>query len=495
MASSEPAEPRRRAPLWAITTYFAEGFPFGLVRLLSTAFFKDHGASLQAIGLTSLLGLPWTVKFLWAPFVDSFATKRRWLLLAEGALAALTAVLAFSTLWSSPLQVAAVLYLCLAFLSATHDIAIDGFYLEHLDRTEQARWVGFQAMSYRIALIASGGGIAWISGRYSWRAGYLVAAVVLGLLWLLHSFFLPRRETVKRPLSELARWAVRPRTLFVILAASLAGAGLRAIAKIPSMTEIVGPLSRISLPNWIVLGLLVVMVATAAKARKLKQRLYASDSPYALAFVDYLAQDRIGVILGFIVTFRIGEALLQNMAYPFLKDIGITLEQYGLAHNTYGLIASIVGGLFGGWAIARWSLKRCIWPFVLSLNSLNLLYMLLAWRYSHILANPAAGVASFPLVAALLSLESFGAGLGTAAFMVFIMRTTRPEHKAAHMAIATGLMNVAGTLAGVVSGFLAASLGFVWYFGLTFVATFPCMALIPRLPYLTVARRDGADSD
>ncbi|MCD4749276.1 MAG: MFS transporter [Thermoanaerobaculales bacterium] len=480
-----------RAPLWVMSTYFAEGFPFGLIRLLSTAFFKDHGASLQAIGLTSLFGLPWTVKFLWAPFVDAFATKRRWLLLAEAALALMTAVLAFSTVLSSSLQVAAVIFLLLAFLSATHDIAIDGFYLEHLDRTEQARWVGFQAMSYRLALISSGGGIAWIAGEFSWRVGYLVGAVTLGLLFFFHSAFLPKTEESKRPMGELARWAIRPRTLMVVVAAALAGTALRRLLSLDALAPTVEILNRISLPSWIVIGLLTVLIALAARAPQLKTRLYASNSPYALAFVDYLAQEKIAVILGFIVTFRLGEAMLQNMAYPFLKDIGISLAQYGLAHNTYGLIASILGGLAGGAAIARWGLKRCIWPFVLALNSLNLLYMLMAWKYSYILADPQAGRASFALVATLLSAESFGAGLGTAAFMVFIMRTTQSEHKAAHMAIATGLMNVAGTLAGVVSGFLAAALGFVGYFGITVVATLPCMALIPFLPYLDGKRNEG----
>jgi len=478
-----------------MTTYFAEGFPYGLIRLLSTAFFKDHGASLQAIGLTSLYGLPWTVKFLWAPPVDAFATKRRWLLLAEGALAALTAVMAFSTALPSPLQIAAVIYLILAFASATHDIAIDGFYLEHLDRTQQARWVGFQAMSYRLALIASGGGIAWVAGRFSWRVGYLVAAAILSLLWVLHATVLPRLEKERRPMSELARWVMRPRTLAVLVLAAAAGSGLRTLLRLEALAPVTAILGRISLPSWIVIALFVVLAVLATRARRLKDKLYASDSPYALAFVDYLAQDRIGVILGFIVTFRIGESLLQNMSYPFLKDIGITLEQYGLAHNTYGLVATILGGLVGGAAIARWGLRRCIWPFVLSLNSLNLLYVLLAWHYRAILANPDIGRADFWLVAALLAAESSGAGLGMSAFMVFIMRTTRPAHKAAHMAIATGLMNIAGTLAGVISGFLAAAFGFVTYFGLTVLATLPSMALIIFLPHLDTPSAEKATGD
>jgi PAT family beta-lactamase induction signal transducer AmpG len=200
--------------------------------------------------------------------------------------------------------------------------------------------------------------------------------------------------------------------------------------------------------------------------------------------VDYLDRPRIGVVLAFIATFRIGEALLQNMAYPFLKDIGITLAQYGLAHNTFGIIATIIGSILGGILIARYGLKRCIWPFVLLLNSLNFLYMLLAVKYRYILADPDAGRADFLLVCALISVEAFGAGFGNAAFTVFIMRTTKASYKAAHFAIGTGLMNIAGTLAGVVSGFIASAVGFPIYFGLTFLLTLPNMAMIPFLPYL-----------
>ncbi len=197
----------KRAPFWVMSTYFAEGFPLGLIRMLSSAYFKDHGSSLQAIGLTSLFGLPWTVKFLWAPIADAFSTKRRWLLLMEGLLAMGTAVLAFAEVFPSPLQAAALIFLLLAFLSASHDIAIDGFYLEHLDRKEQAQWVGFQAMSYRIALIVAGGGVAWLAGRFSWRIGYLGAAALLALLWFFHRSYLPRQEEPKRPMAEVARWA------------------------------------------------------------------------------------------------------------------------------------------------------------------------------------------------------------------------------------------------------------------------------------------------
>jgi PAT family beta-lactamase induction signal transducer AmpG len=241
-------------------------------------------------------------------------------------------------------------------------------------------------------------------------------------------------------------------------------------------------LGRLSLPSWIVLCLLAALIVLATRAPALKRRLYASRSSYALAFVDYLDQPRVGLVLAFIVLYRTGESFLLNMAYPFLNDIGVTRAQYGIAYGTFGIAASIAGGLLGGALIARYGLRRCIWPFVIGQNVLNLLYMGMAWKYAAIFQNPAAGSADLRLVTGLIVVEAFGAGLGTAAFMVFIMRTTKSGHKAAHFAIGTALMQISATMAGVFSGFLAESFGFVVFFGITFVATIPAMALIPFLP-------------
>ena len=110
--------------------------------------------------------------------------------------------------------------------------------------------------------------------------------------------------------------------------------------------------------------------------------------------------------------------------------------------------------------IGRWGLKRCIWPLALAQNLPNLLYMLMAVRYGTATAGSALGASDLRIVTALIVLEQLGAGMGTSAFMVFIMRTTKPAYKAANMAVATGLMTVAATFAGVFSGFIAEALGF-----------------------------------
>src|SRR5690606_34676598 len=158
------------------------------------------GASLRTIGLTSLFHLPWNIKFLWGPFVDHYETKRRWLVGVEillSVMLVLTALLVGSTGEISRALIASLALV--ALLSATHDIAIDGFYLEALDERKQAAYVGLRATFYRIATIVLGGPILWVSGRLGWFAGLLSVAAVMTALTVFHALILPHPELRKRP--------------------------------------------------------------------------------------------------------------------------------------------------------------------------------------------------------------------------------------------------------------------------------------------------------
>ena len=251
-------------------------------------------------------------------------------------LAALVAFLALVSASHAGLIVAAVVFFLIAIASATHDIAIDGYYLEALDRTAQARFVGVQAMSYRIALIAGGGGIIALSGWSSWPVGLVVAAAGLGGLCVLHGLLLPEsRARGDQRESYCALWSSP--VLAWASGAFLAALGARwlGVHIVLPRLALVAPrlgekLQRVSVESWVVLVLLAVLAALAVRAGALKRWLYASKSTYALAFVDYLDQPRIGVILAFILLYRVGESFLLNMAYPFLADIGVAEPRTGL---------------------------------------------------------------------------------------------------------------------------------------------------------------------
>ncbi len=476
----------RHPATWVSTTYFGQGYPYAVVHQLAEAIFKELGASLQMIGLTSLFHLPWNLKFLWGPFLDRYATKRSWLVRIEIAITVLLVLLALSTTLTHILITTSILFTILAFFSATHDIAIDGYYLEALDTDDQSKYVGFRAMAFRVAVFLIAGPVFIFYDDWGWFPTLLVVALVMLLLTLYHLIFLPRIETEERTFSDLFSRILTFKTLLIGIAVSIAIAGIRfLIGSGPVQDTISGSptLNTISASGWIGLVLLLALLVLVAFVPFLKRRLSESRSYYAGAFVDFLDQPRIGVILGFVIFLRTGESFLLKMRYAFLREIGMTPGEFGWA-NSLAIWAMIVATMIGGYLISKHGLKRWIWPFILAQNTLNLLYMGLAGRYEHLIGHPELGLPNFRLLAGVITLENVGSGFGTAIFMVYLMRCCKPGHKAAHYAILSALMSVSFTLSGVLSGFIADAWGFQTYFAFTFAATVPGMALIFFLPYL-----------
>lgn len=480
-----------RSPLvWVGTTYFAEGFPYSLVRQLSSVYFKDHHASLPAIGMTSLMGLPWALKFLWSPYLDHYGTKRRWLLWLEVLLVAALLCMAGASRTAWALSLGAIFFVVTAVLSATHDIAIDGYYLEALDRKGQARFVGYRVMAYRIAMITAAGGIVSLSQYAGWVGAFGCAACVLFVLLVYHLFFLPAVETERVPIGRLWGGLVRKRSAWRVVWIVCAAAALGYLAPRCGVGEglfrpIAPYVTRLSASSLIGILLLASLVVLLLLRGRIRDSLYASRSFYAASFVSFLDQERIGWALAFIVLYRSGESLLMSMCVPFLMDIGINKAQYGLISGTLGIVCSILGALAGGACIARFTIKRTIWPLTLAQNLTLLLYMGIAFYYRDVTGTETARLGvSLPLVAAVHCFEQFAAGLGTAVFSFYLMRCCRPEYKASHFAIVSGIMNIGGSLFGVVSGFIASLLGYWRFFGLSFLASIPGMLLIFFIPFL-----------
>ncbi len=189
-------------------------------------------------------------------------------------------------------------------------------------------------------------------------------------------------------------------------------------------------------------------------------------------------------MIAFILLYRLGEAMLLKLAAPFLLDgrdaggLGFTTQQVGLAYGTVGLGCLILGGVAGGWLIARFGLRRLLWPLALALNVPHLAYLYMA----HAQPGPAL---AYPLVA----LEQLGYGLGTTAFMVVLMRISQGEHRTSHFAIATGLMALGMMLPGMVSGKIQTLVGYETFFVLVLVCGLPGLLTLPFLP------RQAVESD
>jgi PAT family beta-lactamase induction signal transducer AmpG len=188
------------------------------------------------------------------------------------------------------------------------------------------------------------------------------------------------------------------------------------------------------------------------------------------AFVSFLAQPKAAVSLAFIILYKAGDAPMFAMNAPFLRSLGFGDLARG-ALGTAGMVASISGAIVGGAAIARYGLDRTLRPIVTVQSLAILLYVALA------AAQPGAAA-----VSAVAVVEQLAAGVGDSALAVFLMRRCSREHKAAHYAIASALMSVMMTAAGVSSGYLVSRLGFPAFFALAFVASLPGVVLAGFVP-------------
>jgi PAT family beta-lactamase induction signal transducer AmpG len=490
-----PAEGRglRSPHLWVTSTYFAEGFPYALVNNIAELLFQALGASLQAIGLTAIFHLPWNLKFLWAPALDRYETKRRFMLGCE--IVVLVLVLLLAVLGeSTTLAMLAFVFILLAIVSATHDIAIDAFYLEALDEKGQSKYVGYRAAAYRGSVLLASGPILIVVGALGWRIGWLLCALVMAAILAYHWRYLPRVERLQPPV----RTWFTPRRVRALAAAAAVFAAVVLSNRLWSWwvplrawwNELIRDVpffGELSLEGWIGVVLLTVVVVALASLGRLRDWLARHDSPYARAFLHLLDRPLMGRALAFIVLFRTGESFLMKMRMPFLRqECGMDIETFGLINGTLGWSATLLATLVGGWLIARHGLRRWLWPFVLAQNIPNLLY---AWAAG----QPDPGALGSVVLGTVVVGEDIGAGLGTAVFMVYLMRCVDPRHKATHMAVLTAIMSIGFTLAGVASGFLADMLGFQSYFVMTFLATVPSMLLLPFVPYLDPSPAAPAD--
>lgn len=421
----DPAGRDFRTSVWVNSTYFAEGFPYWIVRSMTTIFFTDIGLREMYLGFLNFLGIPWNLKLFWAPLVDFYGTKRRWLLAIEIALTgciALVALLVFLHFhlrpWPAwlPTALGAILFLVtvLAFLSATHDIAIDGYYLAAItDRDHQALYTGDRTMAYRIAVIFVKSALVATAAALGWAVSWVFAALTMGLLLVFHSWYLPQPESA----------APRAR----------------------------GPMLR----------------------------------HFAESFRTYMDQPRIALMLSFILIYKLGDQILISMNTPFLlRELQLTKVQLSWLSGILGTIGSISGSILGAYWISKAGLKRAIWPLTLLMNLSILAYVALAyWKPS---ATTPGGLA---WIAAIDTGEHWADGLGSSSLMVYLMRTCKPEFKAGHFAVGSAIMTLVGMLLGGFGGAIVEHYGYVGLYLIGFLASIPSMALIPWIPHLDAPRR------
>jgi len=201
-----------------------------------------------------------------------------------------------------------------------------------------------------------------------------------------------------------------------------------------------------------------------------RQKRAATGAAFLSAYRTFFDQPGAGRVLSFMLFYRLGDIMMFAMAKPLLRDIGVDTATRGLL-NGVGTVTSIVAALAGGALIARRGLDRCLVPMTYVQNLAIPLYILLA------VVKPSVGG-----VTAIVVLEQWCAGIGTAASAMFLMQRTSKSFSASHFAFATAIVSIGSTLSGYVSGPLNEALGHVAFFTLAFVASWPSLVLSHLVP-------------
>ncbi len=465
---------------WIFSTYFAEGFPFSIIRSSSGVFFRDNAYSLTTIGYTSLFGIPWVIKFFWGHLIDLTWTKKKWITGTEILLFFCFLAFATAAVFKPAALIVFLVFLIASFIAATHDISIDGYYLTALQKTDQEKFVGFRVLAYRLAMVTGSGIIISLGTNFNWFWAYLLAALVIFLLFFWHKLILAEIETFRE-------WKNKKEIIFIIAVVS----SLFALALFFNADFFSEWKKKLRLPDYINftnLIFLLLLIFILALIFQKKSSATKASSRFNEALRDYINQPAIMLFIFFIILARCGEYMLSTMLGPFIVDLGIK-KYYGLMSGFTGLPLSILGALAGGYLISRKGLKKTAFPFLFLQNITNLIYALLASDLKQFLCQKTANetllfIGKLNLFKVILvnSFDQFSSGLGTAVLSVILMKLCKQDFKSMHFAIGSGLMAGGGMITGILSGYLAQSYGYASLFSISFLVSLPAMVILFFLP-------------
>ena len=418
----------KHSPLeWVPSLYFAMGLPFVVLNMVSAVLYKDLGISDAQIAFwTSLIMWPWTIKFLWSPFLEIFRTKKFFVVTTQLLSGILFGLAALSLHLPSFFAVTIAVFAVVAFSGATHDIAADGVYMSELTTQDQAKYIGWQGAFYNLAKLVATGGLVWFAG------------------WLYEGFSADGASSYD---ASVGSWTV----VLLILCGTLVALGLYHLRALPSG-------------------------GSASEGRSLRDGLSGLKEVVGAFF----QKKHIWYYLGFIILYRLGEGFVMKIVPLFLKadtasgGLGLTNQQIGLYYGTFGAGAFLLGSLLAGYYIARRGLRRTLFTLCCIFNLPFGVYALLAWFQP----------SSLWLVGGGIVVEYFGYGFGFVGLTLFMMQQVAPgKHQMAHYAFASGIMNLSVMLAGAVSGYLSDALGYGMFFLAVMLATVPAFLVTWFVPF------------
>ncbi|BEH00110.1 MFS transporter [Bacteroides sedimenti] len=387
---------------WIPTLYFAEGLPYVAVMTISVIMYKRLDISNTDIALyTSWLYLPWVIKPFWSPFVDLLKTKRWWIVTMQLLVGAGLAGIAFTIPMPNFFQLTLAVFWLVAFSSATHDIAADGFYMLALDVPQQALYVGIRSTFYRVATIFGQGVLIVLAGvmetwtgsiPYAWSLTFFILGGLFIAFCLYHKFILPVPGTDKSAVNNV----------------------------------------------------------TAENIFK----------EFLATFISFFKKKQAGVAILFMLLYRFPEAQLVKLINPFLLDplekggLGLSTAEVGIVYGTVGIVGLTIGGIIGGICASKGGLQRWLWPMAWSISLTCLTFVYLGYFQPQNLI----------IINICVFIEQFGYGFGFTAYMLYLIYFSEGEHKTAHYAICTGFMALGMMLPGMAAGWLQEHIGYEKFF-------------------------------
>jgi len=380
---------------------FSSGLPLALTSGTLQAWLTVDGVDLHTIGLFTLVGLPYTLKFLWSPLMDRFVPpwlgrRRGWMIATQLALMLGIAAMGFSSPQHAPLTLAA-LALVVAFISASQDIAFDAYRADVLRDKERGIGAAVSVLGYRVAMLVSGAVALIVADRLGWQFTYILMAGLLAV-GMVAALFGPEPEIDVPP----------PRTL---------------------KEAVVGPLQ------------------------------------------EFFARRGAVLLLLAIVLYKLGDAFAGTLSTAFLlRGVGFSLTDVGAVNKGLGTVAVIAGALFGGVLMVRLGLFRALLLFGILQAVSNLSFMLLAWVGK-----------DYALLVTAVAFENITGGMGTAAFVAFLMALCNHRYTATQYALLSAFAALGRQYLGAPAGYLVEAVGWVEFFFITTLVALPGVWLLWKL--------------
>jgi MFS transporter, PAT family, beta-lactamase induction signal transducer AmpG len=456
---------------------FASGLPLALTATAMQAWLTIEGLSLKSIGYFGLVAMPYTFKFVWAPLMDRFepnllGRRRSWIAITQ----ALLAVTCFFIAMQSPrddLPVLAALCVCLAFLSASQDVVFDAYRADLLKPEERGTGAAITVLGYRLGMLVSGG-LALIladNPAIGWPNTYRIMGLIFGLFtivtWLCPS--LP-------PVAKLTTSAKVELTGFCAMLAIGAGVAVLALGAPAFGWQGLIPAS-VKADKWqsLVAETLTIMIAFTAAITVARKVGFPS---FVTPWDAFMQQPAALGLLALVVLYKLGDAFAATLSTTFLiKGVGFTQTEVGAVNKVSGLIATIVGALFGGLVMARLSLFRALLIFGLLQALSNLAY----WYLS-------VSSKSLATMTGAIWFENLCGGMGSAAFVAFMMALTDKRFSAAQLALITALSAIGRVFVGPTAGVVVDAMGWSTFFLITVATALPGLVLLivlkPRIDFL-----------